>query len=150
MQNSRNRLSGKQWCISPQHIINPSCNPCIFILILTEYWHALKQPKFLAQWGTYDDLTVLSLWSPYLYPEPHAAQTFFFWQTQARDARLWNICICYIWFLSRFDKPLCWQLHKCLWAYYMVKIPNWLGYLVAIIWVDTVQRGKLFILSNYW
>lgn len=150
MQNSRNRLSGKQWCISPQHIINPSCNPCIFILILTEFWHALKQQKVLTQWETCDDLNVLSLWSPQFYPELHEAQTFFFsWQTQAPDARPWKICIC-TWFLSGFHKPLCWQLQKGLWAYYMVKIPNWLGHLVAIIWVDTVQREKWLILSNYW
>lgn len=101
MQNSRNRLSGKQWCISPQHIINPSCNPYIFILILTEYWHALKQQKVLTQWETCDDLNVLSLWSPQFYPELHEAQTFFFfWQTQAPDARPWKICICTSGFLA--------------------------------------------------
>lgn len=107
MQNSRNRLSGKQWCISLQHIINPSCNPCIFILILTEYWHALKQQKVLTQWETCDDLNVLSLWSPQFYPELHEAQTFFFFLTNTgpRCQAVEDMYL-YIWFLSGFDKPL--------------------------------------------
>lgn len=43
--------------------------------------------------------------------------------------------ICCIWFLSRFDRPLCWQLQKCLWACHMVKTPNWLSELPTMLWL---------------
>lgn len=73
---------------------------------------------------------------------PCSSGCLLIWQAQAPDARLWKICICYIWFLSRFDKPLCWQLQKCLWADHSVKTSNWLKQLMTIIWVDTGQKGK--------
>lgn len=43
--------------------------------------------------------------------------------------------ICCIWFLRRFDRPLCWQLQKCLWACHMVKTPNWLAELPTMLWL---------------
>lgn len=95
------------------------------------FWHN-EEHMMISLFSLYD-LLISTL-------SPMQPRHFFFWQTQAPDARLWKIHICYIWFLSRFGKSLSWQLQKCLWAYYMVKIPNWLGHLVAILWVDTVQR----------
>ena len=63
--------------------------------------------------------------------------------------------ICCIWFLSRFDRPLCWQPQKCLWACHMVKTPNWLSELPTMLWL-TEKKGEtavfvhLLITSCFW
>lgn len=49
--------------------------------------------------------------------------------------------ICCIWFLSRFDRPLYWQLQKCLWACHMMKTPNWLSELPTLLWL-TGEKGR--------
>lgn len=116
------------------HIYSDSYRLLTCSQIAKIFWHNEKR----------DDLTVLSLWSPQFYPELHVAQTIFFLTNTGPRCQAVEDIYLYIWFLGGFDKPLCWQLQKCLWAYYMVNIPNWLGHLVAIIWVYIIflYRGK--------
>lgn len=70
-------------------------------------------------------------------PEPSLS-----WQAQAPDANCGRYFICCIWFLSRFDRPLCWQLQKCLWACHMVKTLNWLSELPTMLWL-TREKGEI-------
>ena len=66
------------------------------------------------------------------------------WQAQTPDATCGRYFICCIWFLSRFDKPLCWQPQKCLWACHMVKTPNWLSELPTMPWL-TGEKGEIVL-----
>lgn len=64
------------------------------------------------------------------------------WQAQAPDANCGRYFICCIWFLSRFDRPLCWQPQKCLWACHMVKTPNWRSELPTTLWLIG-EKGEI-------
>lgn len=84
--------------------------------------------------------TAVSLSSP--PPALHQPAPSLSWQAQTPDATCGRYFICCIWFLSRFDKPLCWQPQKCLWACHMVKTPNWLSELPTTLWL-TGEQGEI-------